>query len=88
MGIQFMLVEDQKKIEIYNNGCLLTDYPLLSSEVNRLKQEGVTNDIRKHLATQICGENFIQIINNAINIVERNNNYDSSYMFFEFPHEI
>ena len=88
MGIQFMLVQDQKKMEIYNNGSLITDYPLLSSEVNRLKQEGVTNDIRKHLATQICGENFIQIINNAINIVERNNNDDSSDMFFEFPHEI
>ena len=88
MGIQFMLLEDQKKMEIYNNGCLLTDYPLLSSEVNRLKQEGVTNDIRKHLVTQICGKNFIQIINNAINIVERNNGDDSGDMFFEFPHEI
>ena len=46
------------------------------------------SDIRKHLATQICGKNFMQIINNAINIVERNNNDDSSDMFFEFPHEI
>jgi hypothetical protein len=87
MGIQFMLVADQKKMEIYNNGSLLTDYPLRSSEVNRLKQEGVTDDIRKHLVTQICGENFMQIIHNAINVGGGNNNDDSRDMLFEFPHE-
>jgi hypothetical protein len=87
MGIQFMLVEDQKKMEIYNNGSLITDYPLLSSEVNHLKQEGVTDDIRKHLVAQICGKNFMQIIHNAINVVGKNNNADSRDMLFEFPHE-
>ena len=87
MGIQFMLVEDQKKMEIYNNGCLLTDYPLLSSEVNRLKQEGVDDDIREHLVTQICGENFMHIINNAMNIMKKKNTDDSRDMLFEFPHE-
>ena len=87
MGIQFMLVEDQKKMEIYNNGSLITDYPLLSSEVNHLKQEGVTDDIRKHLVAQICGENFMQIIHNAINVVGEKNNDDSRDMLFEFPHE-
>jgi len=87
MGIQFMFLEDQKKMELYSNGSLLTDYPLLSSEVNRLKKEGVTDDIRKHLATQICGKNFMHIINNAINIVEKNNNDDSHDMLFDFPHE-
>ena len=87
MDIQFMLVEDQRKMEIYNNGYLVTDYPLLSSEVNRLKQAGVTNDIRKHLVTQICGKNFMHIIHDVVNIAERNNNAGSSDMFFAFPHE-
>jgi len=87
MGIQFMFLEDQKKMELYSNGSLLTDYPLLSSEVNRLKKEGVTDDIRKHLVTQICGGNFMHIINNAINIVEKNNNDHSRDMLFDFPHE-
>jgi len=87
MGIQLMLVEDKRKMEIYNNGSLLTDYPLSSSELNLLKQKGVTDDIRKNLVTQICGINFMQIINNTINVVERNNNDDSDDMLFEFPHE-
>ena len=87
MDIQFMLVEDERKMEIYTNGFLLTDYPLLPSEVNRLKQAGVTDDIRKPLVTQICGENFMHIIHNAVNIAERNSNEENNDMFFEFPHE-
>jgi hypothetical protein len=87
MDIQFMLVEDERKMEIYNNGYLLTDYPLHPSEVNRLKQAGVIDDIRKHLVTQICGENFMHIIHNVVDIAERNNNEDTSDMFYEFPHE-
>ena len=87
MDIQFMLVEDERKMEIYNNGFLLTDYPLLPSEVNRLKQAGVTDDIRTNLVTQICGENFMHIIHNVVNIAERNGNGEDNDMFFEFPHE-
>jgi len=87
MDIHFMLIEDERKMEIYNNGFLLTDYPLLPSEVNRLKQAGVTNDIRKPLVTQICGENFMHIIHNVVNIAERNSNEDEIDMFFAFPHE-
>ena len=87
MGIQFMLVEDQRKMEIYNNGSLLTDYPLFSPEVHLLKQAGVTDDIRKDLVTHICGIHFMEIIHNAVNVVERNKNDDSGDMLFEFPHE-
>jgi len=87
MGIQFMLVEDQKKMEIYNNGSLLTDYPLISAEVHLLKEAGVTDDIRKELVTHICGIHFMEIIHNAVNVVARNKNNDSSAMLFEFPPE-
>ena len=87
MDIQFMFDEDQQKMEIYTNGCLLTDYPLHSSEVYRLKQEGVTEDIEKHLVAHVCRKNFMQIINHAINIVEKNSPAAISDMFFEFPHE-
>ena len=45
MDIQFKLVEDEKTMEVYNKGRLVTDYPLLSSEVRLLKQEGVMEDI-------------------------------------------
>lgn len=87
MDIQCMLVEDERKMEIYNNGDFLTDYPLLPSEVNRLKQAGVTDDIRTHLVTQICGENFMHIIHEVLNIGERNSTEDNSNMCYEFPHE-
>lgn len=87
MDIQFMLVENERKMEIYNNGDLLTDYPLLPSEVNCLKQAGVTDDIKTHLVTQICGEHFMHIIHNVVNIAERNSNEDNSDMCYEFPHE-
>jgi len=87
MGIQFVLVEDQRMMHIYNNGSLLTDYPLLSSEVNLLKQAGVTDDIRKDLVAHICGIHFMQIIHNAVSVVEKNENDDSGDMLFEFPHE-
>ena len=87
MDIQFMLVEDERKMEIYNNGGLVVDYPLFSTEVEHLKQEGVTDDISSDLVHRICGPQFLRILENAIMIVEKNKPDDNKDMLFEFPHE-
>ena len=87
MDIRFMLVEDEKSMEIYNNESLVTDYPLVSSEVRLLKEEGVRDNISRDLVTRICGAHYLQIIENAIKVGERNNNDESDDTIFEFPKE-
>ena len=87
MDIQFMLDEDKKRMEIFNNGDFVVDYPLFSTEVDLLKREGVTGDIRNDLVNQICGPQFLQILRNAIMVVEKNNPVDNKDMLFDFPHE-
>ena len=87
MDIRFMLVEDEKSMEIYNNESLVTDYPLVSSEVRLLKEEGVKDNISRDLVTRICGAHYLQIIENAIKVGERNNNDKSDAVIFEFPQE-
>ena len=83
MDIKFMLIEDKKKMAIYNNGSVVTDYPLVSSEIHFLKEEGVIGSMDRELVVQICGADYLRIIENAIKIGERNN--DDA--LFEFPQE-
>ena len=87
MDIRFMLVEDEKRMDIYNNESLVVDYPLLLSEVHLLKQEGVMDNISRDLVIRICGTNYLRIIENAIKVGERNNNDESDDTIFEFPKE-
>ena len=87
MDIQFMLDEQKRSMEIYNNGSFVVDYPLFSTEVDLLKQEGVTDDIRNDLVHRICGPQFLQILRNAIMVVEKDNPDGNNDMLFEFPHE-
>lgn len=87
MDIQFMLDEDKKRMEIFNNGNFVVDYPLFSTEVDLLKREGVTDDIRNDLVDRICGPRFLQILRNAIMVVEKNYPDDSKAMLFDFPQE-
>lgn len=87
MDIQFMLDEDKKRMEIFNNGNFVVDYPLFSTEVDLLKREGVTDDIRNDLVDRICGPRFLQILRNAIMVVEKNYPVDSKAMLFDFPQE-
>ena len=87
MDIQFMLVEDEKSMEIYNNESLVTDYPLVSSEVRLLKEEGVKDNISRDLVTRICGAHYLQIIENAIKVGKRKTNDASDDVIFEFPEE-
>ena len=87
MDIQFMLDEDKRKMAIYNNGSFVVDYPLFSTEVDLLKKEGVTDDIRNDLVHRICGPQFLQILRNAIMVVEKDNPDGNKDMLFEFPHE-
>ena len=82
-----MLDEDKKRMEIFNNGNFVVDYPLFSTEVDLLKREGVTNDIRNDLVQRICGSHFLQILRNAIMVMEKNNPDDNEDMLFDFPHE-
>jgi hypothetical protein len=83
MDIQFMLIEDKKKMEIYNNGRVVTDYPLVPSEIHLLKEEGVIGSMDRELVLQICGADYLRIIEDAIKIGESNN--DAA--LFEFPQE-
>ncbi len=87
MDIRFMLVEDDKRMDIYNNESLITDCPLLLSEVRLLKQEGVMDNISRNLVIRICGTNYLRIIENAIKVGERNHNDESDNTIFEFPKE-
>ena len=87
MDIQFMLDEDKRSMEIYNNGSFVVDYPLFSTEVDLLKQEGVTEDIGNDLVHRICGQEFLQILRNAIMVVEKDIPDTNKDMLFEFPHE-
>ena len=87
MDIQFMLDENKKRMEIFNNGNFVVDYPLFSTEVDLLKKEGVTDDIRNDLVHRICGSQFLKILRNAIMVVEKNNPDDNNDMLFDFPHE-
>ncbi len=87
MDIQFMLDEDKRKMDIYNNGSFVVDYPLFSTEVDLLKQEGVTEDIGNDLVYRICGQQFLQILRNAIMVVEKDIPDTNKDMLFEFPHE-
>ena len=87
MDIQFMLDEDKKRMEIFNNGNFVVDYPLFSTEVDMLKKEGITDDISNDLVHRICGPQFLQILRNAIMVVEKNNHGDNKDMLFDFPHE-
>ena len=87
MDLQFMLDKDKKRMEIFNNGNFVVDYPLFSTEVDLLKREGVTDDIRNDLVHRICGPRFLQILRNAIMVVEKNYPVDSKAMLFDFPHE-
>ncbi len=87
MDIQFMLDEDKKRMEIFNNGNFVVDYPLFSTEVDLLKREGVTDDIRNDLVDRICGPRFLQILRNAIMVVEKNYPDDNKAMLFDFPQE-
>jgi hypothetical protein len=87
MDIQFMLDEDKRKMDIYNNGSFVVDYPLFSTEVDLLKQEGVTDDIGNDLVHRICGQQFLQILRNAIMVVEKDIPDTNKDMLFEFPHE-
>jgi len=87
MDIHFMLDEDKKRMEIFNNGNFVVDYPLFSTEVDLLKREGVTDDIRNDLVDRICGPRFLQILRNAIMVVEKNYPVDSKAMLFDFPQE-
>jgi hypothetical protein len=88
MDIRFMLVEDERRMEIYNNESLVTDYPLLLSEVCLLKQEGVMDNISRDLVIRICGTNYLRIIENAIKVGERNDNDESDDTIFGFSQEI
>ena len=87
MDIQFMLDEDKRKMDIYNNGSFVVDYPLFSTEVDLLKQEGVRDDIGNDLVHRICGQQFLQILEKAIMVVEKDNPDTNKDMLFEFPHE-
>lgn len=87
MDIQFMLDEDKRKMDIYNNGSFVVDYPLFSTEVDLLKQEGVRDDIGNDLVHRICGQQFLQILEKAIMVVEKDNSDTNKDMLFEFPHE-
>ena len=87
MGVQFMLIEDERRMEIYNNESLVTDYPLVSSEVRLLKEEGVKDNISRDLVTRICGAHYLQILENAIKVGKRNTNDASDDVIFEFPEE-
>ena len=87
MDIQFMLDENKKRMEIFNNGNFVVDYPLFSTEVDLLKQEGVTGDISNELVHRICGPQFLQILTSVIMVVEKNNHNDNKDMLFYFPHE-
>ena len=87
MDIQFILDEDKKRMEIFNNGNFVVDYPLFSTEVDLLKQEGVTSDISNDLVHRICGSQFLKILRNAIMVVEKSNPNDTKDMLFDFPHE-
>ena len=87
MDIQFMLDEDKKRMEIFNNGNFVVDYPLFSTEVDLLKREGVTSDIRNDLVHRICGSKFLKILRNAIMVGENDNPDDNKDMLFDFPHE-
>ena len=87
MDIQFMLDEDKKKMEIFNNGNFVVDYPLFSTEVDLLKKEGVTDDIRNDLVHRICGSQFLKILKNAIMVVEKKNPDVNKDMLFDFPPE-
>ena len=87
MDIRFMLVEDERKMEIYHNKSLNTKYPLLIQKIRLLKQEGVMDNISRDLVIRICGTNYLQIIENAIKVGERNNNDKSDAVIFEFPQE-
>ena len=87
MDIQFMLDEDKRSMGIYNNGSFVVDYPLFSTEVDLLKQEGVTDDIENDLVHRICGQQFLKILRNAIMVVEKDNPDTNKDMLFEFPHE-
>lgn len=87
MDIQFMLDEDKKRMEIFNNGHFVVDYPLFSTEVDLLKREGVTDDISNDLVHRICGSQFLEILRNAIMVVEKNYPDDNKVMLFDFPHE-
>ena len=85
MSIQFLLVENEKRMEIYDRGNFLADYPLFSSEVDFLKQEGVTGIISKDLVSQICGAPFLRVIRKAITVGKEG---DEDNPLFEFPHEL
>ena len=87
MDIKFMLIEDKKKMAIYNNGRVVTDYPLFSSEIHLLKEEGAIGYIDRNLVVRICGADYLQIIENAIKVGERNNNDENHEVLFEFPQE-
>jgi hypothetical protein len=87
MDIQFMLDEDKRSMGIYNNGSFVVDYPLFSTEVDLLKQEGVTDDIGNDLVHRICGQQFLQILRNAIMVVEKDNPDTNKDMLYEFPYE-
>ena len=87
MDIRFLLIEDKRRMVIYNNESLVTDYPLLLSEVHLLKEEGVMDNISRDLVTRFCGTNFLRIIENAIKAGERNNHDESDDAIFEFPQE-
>ncbi|MCK5186859.1 MAG: hypothetical protein KAR43_06945 [Deltaproteobacteria bacterium] len=87
MDIRFMLVEDERKMEIYHNESLVTDYPLLIPEVRLLKQEGVMDNISRDLVTRICGTHYLRIIENAFKVEGENNNDENDDTFFEFPQE-
>ena len=87
MDIRFMLVEDERKMEIYHNESLVTDYPLLIPEVRLLKEGGVMDNISRDLVTRIFGAHYLRIVEDAIKVEEENNNYENDDTFFEFPQE-
>ena len=87
MDIRFMLVEDERKMEIYHNESLVTDYPLLIPEVRLLKQEGVMDNISRDLVTRIFGAHYLRIVEDAIKVEGENNNDENDDTFFEFPQE-
>lgn len=82
MDIRFMLIEDKKKMAIYNNGRVVTDYPLVSSEMHLLKEEGAIGNIDRDLVVRLCGADYLRIIENAIKVGERNNTEENHDALF------
>lgn len=87
MSMHFKLVAAQRKMTLYNNGRLLSEYPLYSSEVQLLQEAGATDRIGEDLVTPICGKEFIHLLYRAVSRGAGNSPDGCGDPLFDFPPE-